>query len=97
MRLANIDTIQAKKTPLERAKELDPVKELPKFENWLNKICNLANIIMEKKEYLKAPFKPKQNGSIECSEPVGGKTVPKIRRRLHDRGWINYLINKISG
>ena len=42
--ISNIDTIQTKKTPLERAKELDPVKELPKFENWLNKICNLALI-----------------------------------------------------
>ena len=40
--ITNIDTIQTKKTPLERAKELDPTKELPKFENWLNKICNLA-------------------------------------------------------
>jgi glycosyltransferase involved in cell wall biosynthesis len=42
--ISNIDTIQAKKTPLDRAKELDPTKELPKFENWLNKICNLALI-----------------------------------------------------
>jgi hypothetical protein len=40
--ITNIDTIKTKKTPLQRAKQLDPAEELPKFENWLNKICNLA-------------------------------------------------------
>ena len=52
---------------------------------------------MEKKEYIKAPFKPKQNESVKRSEPIGGKIVPKTRRGLRNRGWIDYLIDKICG
>ena len=52
---------------------------------------------MEKKEYLKQPFKPKENGPVKCSEPIGGKIVPKTRRRLRKRGWIDYLVDKICG
>ena len=40
--ITNCDKIETKKTPLERAKELEPTLELPKFEKWLKKICNLA-------------------------------------------------------
>jgi hypothetical protein len=52
---------------------------------------------MEKKEYLKAPFKPKQNESVKRSEPSGGKIIPENRSRRYYRRWIDYLINKICG
>jgi glycosyltransferase involved in cell wall biosynthesis len=40
--ISNIVSIKTKLTPIERAMQLDPTQELPNFENWLNKICNLA-------------------------------------------------------
>ena len=52
---------------------------------------------MEKKEYLKAPFKPKQNESVKRSEPSRGKVISENRSRRCTRGWIDYLIDKICG
>ena len=52
---------------------------------------------MEKKEYLKAPFKPKQNESVERSEPSRGKIIPENRSRRCNRRWIDNLIDKICG
>jgi hypothetical protein len=52
---------------------------------------------MEKKEYLKQPFKPKENGPVKCSEFGGCKDVSKTRPRLYNRRWLNYIIDKICG
>lgn len=52
---------------------------------------------MEKKEYLKQPFKPKENEPVKRSEPSGSKIVSENRSRRCTRGWIDYLINKICG
>lgn len=52
---------------------------------------------MEKKEYLKQPFKPKENGPVKCSEPSRCKDVSETRPRLYNRRWINYIIDKICG
>jgi glycosyltransferase involved in cell wall biosynthesis len=40
--IKNSEQLFKNKKPIERAKELDPVKELAKFEKWLIKISNLA-------------------------------------------------------
>ena len=40
--IKNSEQLFKDKKPIERAKELDPVKELAKFEKWLIKISNLA-------------------------------------------------------
>ena len=52
---------------------------------------------MEKKEYLKQPFKPKENESVKRSESSRCKDVPKTRPRLYNIRWINYIIDKICG
>tara|TARA_R110000868_G_scaffold3081_1_gene20586 strand:- start:83 stop:250 length:168 start_codon:yes stop_codon:yes gene_type:complete len=52
---------------------------------------------MEKKEYLKQPYKSKEDGPVKCGEPSGGEIVPKTRRGLRNRRWIDYLIDKICG
>jgi glycosyltransferase involved in cell wall biosynthesis len=40
--IKNSEQLFKDKKPIERAKELDPVKELAKFEKWLIKISKLA-------------------------------------------------------
>lgn len=40
--IRNYEKLFKDKKPLERAKELDPIKDLAKFEKWLLKICKLA-------------------------------------------------------
>jgi glycosyltransferase involved in cell wall biosynthesis len=40
--IKNSDELFNDKKPLDRAKELDPVKDLAKFEKWLIKISKLA-------------------------------------------------------
>ena len=51
---------------------------------------------MEKKEYLKQPFTPKENESVKRSKPSGSKIVSENRSRRYCRGWIDYIIDKIS-
>lgn len=52
---------------------------------------------MEKKEYLKQPFKPKENEPVKRSEPSGSKIISENRSRRCTRRWIDYLIDKICG
>ena len=49
---------------------------------------------MEKKEYLKQPFKPKENESVKRSEPSGSKIVSENRSRRLEPEFPGPLINK---